>query len=67
MTNFLFYNKATFQDIRDTIQAACSYGPERGNFKVEEHIEAERSSANKAATHILSGIGWMIIGLTPLL
>ncbi|XVF38819.1 hypothetical protein REPUB_Repub20aG0135000 [Reevesia pubescens] len=62
MTNFLFYNKATIQDIRDTIQAGCGYGPERGKFNVEEHIEAEESSANKAATHILFGIGSMIIG-----
>ncbi|XWS08517.1 hypothetical protein CRYUN_Cryun40dG0009400 [Craigia yunnanensis] len=67
MTNFLFYNKATIQDIRDTIQAGCGYGPERGNFNVEEHIEAERSSINKAATHILFGIGWIVIGLTQLL
>ncbi|XWS53543.1 hypothetical protein CRYUN_Cryun10bG0010300 [Craigia yunnanensis] len=29
MTNFLFYNKATIQDIKDTIQAGCGYGPER--------------------------------------
>lgn len=66
MTNFLFYNKATIQDIRDTIQAGCGYGPQRGNFNVEEHIEAEESRANKAGTHILLGIGWMIIGLALL-
>ncbi|XVF62497.1 hypothetical protein PTKIN_Ptkin09bG0012700 [Pterospermum kingtungense] len=66
MKNFLFYNKATIQDIRDTIQAGCGYGSERGNFNVEEHIEAEGSSANKAAAHIFLGIGWMIIGLTQL-
>lgn len=29
--NFVFYNKATIQDVRDTVQAACSYGPQRGN------------------------------------
>lgn len=29
-TNFLFYNKATIQDVRDTVQAACGNGPERG-------------------------------------
>lgn len=31
LRNFLFYNKATIQDVRDTIQAGCGYGPERGN------------------------------------
>ncbi|EOY06666.1 Glycine-rich family protein, putative isoform 2 [Theobroma cacao] len=67
MTNFLFYNRATIQDIRDTIQAGCGYGPERGDFNVEEHIEAEGSSASKAATQILIGIGSMIIACTLLL
>ncbi|XP_017974125.1 PREDICTED: uncharacterized protein LOC18603607 isoform X1 [Theobroma cacao] len=67
MTNFLFYNRATIQDIRDTIQAGCGYGPERGDFNVEEHIEAEGSSATKAATQILIGIGSMIIACTLLL
>ncbi|XP_022760645.1 uncharacterized protein LOC111306908 [Durio zibethinus] len=33
MINFLFYNKATIQDIRDTIQAGCGYGRERGSFR----------------------------------
>ncbi|KAF2289109.1 hypothetical protein GH714_028971 [Hevea brasiliensis] len=30
MKHFIFYNKATIHDIRDTIKAGCSYGPERG-------------------------------------
>lgn len=30
MTNFVFYNRATIQDIRVTIKAGCGYGPERG-------------------------------------
>jgi hypothetical protein len=28
--NFLFYNKATIQDVRDTVTAACGHGQERG-------------------------------------
>ncbi|KAB2062880.1 hypothetical protein ES319_A10G180800v1 [Gossypium barbadense] len=67
MKNFVFYNKATIHDIRDTIKAGCSYGPERGNFDVEEHLEAEESGSNKATTSILFGVGSIIIGLTPFL
>ncbi|KAF4393669.1 hypothetical protein G4B88_007655 [Cannabis sativa] len=44
LANFLFYNKATIQDVRDTIHAGCGYGPERGNFNVAQHIEAEESN-----------------------
>ncbi|GLT99038.1 hypothetical protein SLE2022_165060 [Rubroshorea leprosula] len=62
MTNFVFYNRATIQDIRDTIQAACGYGPQRGDFNVLEHIEAEGSRANRAATRIPVSLGLMIIG-----
>ncbi len=29
--NFEFYNKATIEDVGDTIQAACGNGPERGS------------------------------------
>ncbi|XP_059434963.1 uncharacterized protein LOC132167933 [Corylus avellana] len=61
-TNFLFYNKATIQDVRDTIAAACGHGPERGNFDVAEHIQAEESNAHKAVNHFLFGLGLMIMG-----
>ncbi|XP_073042227.1 uncharacterized protein [Primulina eburnea] len=44
---FLFYNRATLSDIRDTIESGCSYGPERGNFDVAEHIQANGVSADK--------------------
>ena len=29
-SNFIFYNNATIHDIRDTVEAACGYGPQRG-------------------------------------
>lgn len=29
-SNFIFYNRATIQDIRETIEAGCGYGPQRG-------------------------------------
>ncbi|GMI70283.1 hypothetical protein HRI_000697600 [Hibiscus trionum] len=69
MEHFVFYNKATIRDIKDTIQAGCGYGPERGHFNVEEHIEAEENGSSRAVKSILFGMGSVIIGLTltPLL
>jgi hypothetical protein len=32
--NFVFYNKATIQDVKDTITAACGNGPERGRLRL---------------------------------
>lgn len=32
LSHFVFYNRATIYDIRDTIKAGCSYGPERGSL-----------------------------------
>jgi hypothetical protein len=33
-SNFIFYNKATIEDVKETILAGCGYGPERGNYHV---------------------------------
>lgn len=50
LTNFEFYNKASIQDVRDTIQAGCGYGQERGDiyssfpndFSLQKyHLESE--------------------------
>lgn len=38
MKNFVFYNKATIVDVRYTIKAGCSYGPERGILLVYEVV-----------------------------
>ncbi|KAJ6432040.1 hypothetical protein OIU84_019323 [Salix udensis] len=62
MKNFVFYNKATIQDVRDTIKAGCSYGPERGNFDVSEHLQAENNNACNSASQILLGLGFMFAG-----
>ncbi|GAV91410.1 hypothetical protein CFOL_v3_34805 [Cephalotus follicularis] len=62
LTNFVFYNEATIQDVRDTVKAGCGYGPERGNFNVAEHLQAERNSSHKVAAQILFGLGMMIVG-----
>ncbi|PON93232.1 hypothetical protein TorRG33x02_111380 [Trema orientale] len=61
LANFVFYNRATIQDIRDTIHAGCGYGPERGNFNVAGRIEAEENKAERAGNQILVGFGLMVV------
>ncbi|EEF43054.1 conserved hypothetical protein [Ricinus communis] len=62
MTRFIFYNKATIHDIRDTIKAGCGYGPERGDFNVAEHLQYEENSAYMTKIQNLSGLlGFAII------
>ncbi|KAL0367788.1 UNVERIFIED_CONTAM: Acetate/butyrate--CoA ligase AAE7, peroxisomal [Sesamum radiatum] len=46
LEHFVFYNRATLKDVRETIETGCSYGPKRGDFNVEEHIEADDGVAN---------------------
>ncbi|XP_011020476.1 PREDICTED: uncharacterized protein LOC105122837 isoform X3 [Populus euphratica] len=67
MKHFVFYNKATIQDVRDTIKAGCGYGPERGNFDVSEHLQFEENNAFKTANQILLGVGFMFGGHALLL
>ncbi|KAL3812292.1 hypothetical protein ACJIZ3_013560 [Penstemon smallii] len=56
LKRFIFYNKATVRDIRETIESGCSYGPKRGNFNVLEHIQADDASASKVSNPVLYGI-----------
>ncbi|KAL8486150.1 hypothetical protein ACS0TY_023023 [Phlomoides rotata] len=62
--HFVFYNKATINDVRETIKTGCSHGPERGHFNVEEHIEADDAItiAFKMSTTIFFALEVMIIG-----
>ncbi|XP_028756693.1 uncharacterized protein LOC114715941 [Neltuma alba] len=62
--NFVFYNRATIEDIKDTVQAGCGYGPQRGNFDVAEHMEGEEYNGGKATSisHVLLGLGLIIMG-----
>ncbi|XP_021772766.1 uncharacterized protein LOC110736772 [Chenopodium quinoa] len=39
LSKFVFYNKATINDVRTTLQAACGHTHERGNFNVEEYMQ----------------------------
>ncbi|KAE9591648.1 hypothetical protein Lal_00039020 [Lupinus albus] len=61
-SNFIFYNRATIQDIKETVQSGCGYGPERGNFNVAEHIEAEESKGLKTTSHVLTGLALILMG-----
>uniref|UniRef100_A0A7N0U3X1 DUF7731 domain-containing protein n=1 Tax=Kalanchoe fedtschenkoi TaxID=63787 RepID=A0A7N0U3X1_KALFE len=60
LLHFAFYNRATVQDVRDTIKAACSDSKERGHFSVAEHMAAEESAANKAGP-IFIGVSGLIL------
>ncbi|KAL2925654.1 Cartilage acidic protein 1 [Bienertia sinuspersici] len=50
LSNFVFYNKATINDIRATLKAACGHEHERGNFNVDgymqDYLQGEWSSAD---------------------
>ncbi|XP_052731763.1 uncharacterized protein LOC108322283 [Vigna angularis] len=63
-SNFIFYNKATIHDIRNTIEAACSYGSQRGNFNVAEHIQNDENKASPKATtsHAVMGLAVIVMG-----
>lgn len=38
LQQFKFYNKATIYDVRETIKAGCSHGPQRGDSSLFENI-----------------------------
>ncbi|XP_058727974.1 uncharacterized protein LOC131599721 [Vicia villosa] len=60
-SNFIFYNRATIEDVKETILAGCGYGPQRGNFNVAEHIQSEENKALKITSHVLMGLAFMIM------
>ncbi|KAG7533551.1 hypothetical protein ISN45_Aa08g011790 [Arabidopsis thaliana x Arabidopsis arenosa] len=45
--HYRFFNRATIHDIRETLKSGCSYGPERGDFNVLEHIEDEEENRSE--------------------
>ncbi|XP_010482213.1 PREDICTED: keratin, type I cytoskeletal 50 kDa-like [Camelina sativa] len=45
--HYRFFNRATIHDIRETLKCGCSYGPERGDFNVLEHIEDEEENGSE--------------------
>lgn len=63
MEHFLFFNKATTKDVRDTILVACSHG---GDLDVAEHIEADGGGTDyigsKATIYALLGIVITFLG-----
>lgn len=48
LQQFKFYNKATIYDVRETIKAGCSHGPQRGDFNVAKYIQADYNNAQKS-------------------
>ncbi|CAN0855542.1 hypothetical protein LINGRAHAP2_LOCUS6251 [Linum grandiflorum] len=53
MENFVFYNSATIEDVKDTMKAGCSDGPDRGDFDVSEHLQASQSTVVNSASGVL--------------
>ncbi|XP_061369739.1 uncharacterized protein LOC133312534 [Gastrolobium bilobum] len=46
LSNFIFYNKATVQQMRYALNAGCSYSRQRGNFNLGDYI-GEINNAGK--------------------
>ncbi|GAA0181681.1 hypothetical protein LIER_30268 [Lithospermum erythrorhizon] len=61
LSHFVFYNKASIYDIRETINEGCSHGPNRGDFNVMEHLQSEEGNAQKETFKFLYGFTIMII------
>ncbi|ESW16987.1 hypothetical protein PHAVU_007G200600 [Phaseolus vulgaris] len=47
LSNFIFYNKATVQQMRYALNAGCSFSRQRGNFNLAEYIGGETNNAPK--------------------
>ncbi|KAL3626579.1 hypothetical protein CASFOL_030128 [Castilleja foliolosa] len=62
LKGFVFYNRATLRDVRETIESGCGYGPKRGNFDVLQHIQSDDASKNKASKAVVYVLVLMIIG-----
>ncbi|KAI4338543.1 hypothetical protein MLD38_023590 [Melastoma candidum] len=61
--NFIFYNKATIGIIWDTIHEGCSYGPERGNFDVTKHLQADSALAAVFAHRVILSFASVVVGV----
>ncbi|KAK7356145.1 hypothetical protein VNO80_15411 [Phaseolus coccineus] len=47
LSNFIFYNKATVQQMRYALNAGCSFSRQRGNFNLAAYIGGETNNAPK--------------------
>ncbi|KAL9248187.1 hypothetical protein vseg_021539 [Gypsophila vaccaria] len=69
LSTFVFYNKATINDIKSTLQAACGHTSERGNFNVEDYMQQylqdEWSSAERP--HVSNNFFTFILAILVLL
>ncbi|KAF8015582.1 hypothetical protein BT93_H1180 [Corymbia citriodora subsp. variegata] len=62
LSHYIFDNHATINDIEETIHAGCSYGPERGDFNVAEHIQAGGDSSPKDVKQAIFSILMVAMG-----
>ncbi|GAB2218670.1 hypothetical protein Drorol1_Dr00001897 [Drosera rotundifolia] len=45
LSNFVFYNRATIEDVRAAVQGGCGQSSRRGDFNVEDYLQGDWSNA----------------------
>ncbi|KAL8484857.1 hypothetical protein ACS0TY_027231 [Phlomoides rotata] len=60
LKRFIFLNRATLHDVRETIESGCSHGPKRGNFDVVGHIQSGNAGKNKVSNGVVCAILVMV-------
>ncbi|GKV18445.1 hypothetical protein SLEP1_g28828 [Rubroshorea leprosula] len=63
-SNFIFYNRATVQAVRNVLNSGCSFSTQRGNFNVGEYLQGlgDISSADRLSNLICFTAFALIIG-----
>ncbi|CAA7058814.1 unnamed protein product [Microthlaspi erraticum] len=59
--HFRFFNRATVYNIRQTLNSGCSYGPERGDFNVLEHLEDEEENGSEMMKSRSGALLWTML------
>ncbi|XP_057423242.1 uncharacterized protein LOC130717138 [Lotus japonicus] len=54
LSNFIFYNKATVQQMRYALNGGCSYARQRGSFNLGDYIGGETSNSHRLPIWIRS-------------
>ncbi|KAH6816722.1 pentatricopeptide domain protein 40 [Perilla frutescens var. frutescens] len=66
LKGFVFLNKATLDNVRDTLESGCGYGPQRGSFDVLEHIQAN-DAGEKPASNVVVYASLVVVAVWRLL
>ncbi|XP_028770843.1 uncharacterized protein LOC114728158 [Neltuma alba] len=61
LSDFLFYNKASVQQIRYALIAGCNFAKERGIFNLGDHIGGEISTACNLTIWIRSHLFFVLV------